>query len=100
HGESAGGHFSVRAQSVQELAAAGMVGSLAGHAGDPDSQYHGASRGIRVESGWGQAAMNAVRSERGAPVESRPPKFEVRHLNFYYGQNQALKDINLTLPDR
>ena len=44
--------------------------------------------------------MNAVRSERGAPLEVRPPKFEVRHLNFYYGQAQALKDINLTLPDR
>src|SRR3979490_1527058 len=44
--------------------------------------------------------MNAVRSERGAPVEAKPPKFEVRHLNFYYGQSQALKDINLTLPDR
>jgi phosphate transport system ATP-binding protein len=27
-------------------------------------------------------------------------KFEVRHLNFYYGQLQALKDINLTLADR
>src|SRR3979411_3534358 len=44
--------------------------------------------------------MNAVRSERGAPLEAKPPKFEVRQLNFYYGQNQALKDINLTLPDR
>jgi phosphate transport system ATP-binding protein len=27
-------------------------------------------------------------------------KFEVRHLNFYYGQLQALKDISLTLADR
>ena len=27
-------------------------------------------------------------------------KFEVRHLNFFYGQAQALKDINLTLVDR
>ncbi|HUL18641.1 MAG TPA: phosphate ABC transporter ATP-binding protein PstB [Steroidobacteraceae bacterium] len=27
-------------------------------------------------------------------------KFEVRHLNFYYGQLQALKDISLTLVDR
>jgi phosphate transport system ATP-binding protein len=44
--------------------------------------------------------MNAVRSERGAPIEAKPPKFEVRHLDFYYGQNRALKDINLTLPDR
>jgi phosphate transport system ATP-binding protein len=27
-------------------------------------------------------------------------KFEVRNLNFFYGTAQALKDINLTLPDR
>jgi len=27
-------------------------------------------------------------------------KFEVRQLNFYYGQLQALKDISLTLVDR
>src|ERR1700726_5348028 len=44
--------------------------------------------------------MNAVRSERGAPLEAKPPKFDVRPLDFYYGQSQALKDINLTLPDR
>src|SRR5438270_4279856 len=44
--------------------------------------------------------MNAVRSERGAPLAGKPPKFEVRHLDFYYGQNKALKDINLTLQDR
>jgi phosphate transport system ATP-binding protein len=44
--------------------------------------------------------MNAVRSERGVAAEAKPPKFEVRHLDFYYGQNRALKDINLTLPDR
>ena len=27
-------------------------------------------------------------------------KFDVRHLNFYYGASQALKDISLTLRDR
>jgi phosphate transport system ATP-binding protein len=27
-------------------------------------------------------------------------KYDVRHLNFYYGEAQALKDVNLTLPDR
>jgi phosphate transport system ATP-binding protein len=27
-------------------------------------------------------------------------KYDVRHLNFYYGQVQALKDVSLTLPDR
>jgi phosphate transport system ATP-binding protein len=44
--------------------------------------------------------MNAVRAERGAPVAARQPKFEVRHLDFYYGQAHALKDINLVLEDR
>src|SRR6202043_3183413 len=44
--------------------------------------------------------MNAVRSERGAPLEAKPPKFDVRPLDFYYGQSQALKGINLDLPDR
>jgi phosphate transport system ATP-binding protein len=44
--------------------------------------------------------MNAVPIERGAPAGARPPKFEAKHLDFYYGQNRALKDINLTLPDR
>ena len=27
-------------------------------------------------------------------------KYDVRHLNFYYGAAQALKDVSLTLPDR
>jgi phosphate transport system ATP-binding protein len=44
--------------------------------------------------------MNAVAAEQGAPAGARPPKFEAKHLDFYYGQNRALKDINLTLPDR
>jgi phosphate transport system ATP-binding protein len=43
--------------------------------------------------------MNAVRSER-SPVEARRPKFEAKHLDFYYGQARALKDINLVLDDR
>jgi phosphate transport system ATP-binding protein len=44
--------------------------------------------------------MNAVPVEHGAPAGARPPKFEAKHLDFYYGLNRALKDINLTLPDR
>ncbi|HEY4215454.1 MAG TPA: phosphate ABC transporter ATP-binding protein PstB [Steroidobacteraceae bacterium] len=31
---------------------------------------------------------------------ARKPKFEVRHLDFYYGRTHALKDISLTLADR
>jgi phosphate transport system ATP-binding protein len=44
--------------------------------------------------------MSAVAIERGSAAADRPPKFEAQHLDFYYGQNRALKDINLTLPDR
>src|SRR3984885_14913226 len=44
--------------------------------------------------------MNAVTAEQGVPAGARPPKFEAKHLDFYYGQNRALKDVNLTLPDR
>jgi phosphate transport system ATP-binding protein len=29
-----------------------------------------------------------------------PPKMAIRHLNFYYGNNQALKDVSLDLPPR
>jgi phosphate transport system ATP-binding protein len=29
-----------------------------------------------------------------------PVKYDVRHLNFYYGESQALKDVSLTLEDR
>src|SRR5256885_12224091 len=40
------------------------------------------------------------RSRPAAVSEATAVKFEVRHLDFYYGSVQALKDINLTLPDR
>jgi phosphate transport system ATP-binding protein len=42
----------------------------------------------------------ASHAPRGDPSEARAAKFEVRHLDFYYGQNRALKDINLALTDR
>jgi len=35
-----------------------------------------------------------------AAVAVHAPKFDVRHLDFYYDQSQALKDVSLTLPDR
>jgi phosphate transport system ATP-binding protein len=35
-----------------------------------------------------------------AAAAAHPLKFEVRHLDFYYGQSHALKDISLTLADR
>jgi phosphate transport system ATP-binding protein len=33
-------------------------------------------------------------------VDSAPPKIEIRSLNFYYGELQALHNVNLTMADR
>jgi phosphate transport system ATP-binding protein len=44
--------------------------------------------------------MYASAAHAEATVAASKAKFEVRHLNFYYGKAQALKDINLTLKDR
>jgi phosphate transport system ATP-binding protein len=46
------------------------------------------------------ASASVAGGQRHAPADTRAAKFEVRHLDFYYGQHRALKDINLTLPDR
>jgi phosphate transport system ATP-binding protein len=35
-----------------------------------------------------------------APLDAGPPKIETRSLNFYYGELQALHDVNLSLADR
>jgi phosphate transport system ATP-binding protein len=47
--------------------------------------------------------MSVISEQMGAKAAqaSEPDaKFEVRHLDFYYGSFHALKDINLTLKDR
>jgi phosphate transport system ATP-binding protein len=44
--------------------------------------------------------MSASAVATPATKAASKAKFEVRHLNFYYGRTQALKDINLTLNDR
>ena len=44
------------------------------------------------------ASIGAAAAAAG--TAANPVKFEVRHLDFYYGQSHALKDINLTLADR
>ena len=42
------------------------------------------------------AAQGAVSPAKGMPET----KVDIRHLDFYYGDHRALKDINLGLPDR
>ena len=44
------------------------------------------------------AATDVVTGQTAAPARTAG-KFEVRHLDFYYGKHQALKDINLALQD-
>jgi phosphate transport system ATP-binding protein len=47
--------------------------------------------------------MDTSTAESSAPPAADvtgQPKFEVRHLDFYYGKAHALKDVSLTLPDR
>jgi phosphate transport system ATP-binding protein len=46
------------------------------------------------------ASVGSERSVANASGAAHPVKFEVRHLDFYYGPTHALKDINLTLADR
>lgn len=44
------------------------------------------------------AATHFAANRAAAPPQTSG-KFEVRHLDFFYGKHQALKDINLTLQD-
>jgi len=48
--------------------------------------------------------MSTPQARLGPPSPTAAPasavKFEVRHLDFYYGNVHALKDVNLTLADR
>jgi phosphate transport system ATP-binding protein len=44
------------------------------------------------------AATDFVTGRAAAPTQTAA-KFEVRHLDFFYGKHQALKDISLTLQD-
>jgi phosphate transport system ATP-binding protein len=47
-----------------------------------------------------QASEQARRPDGTAVPEPSPAKLDVRHLDFYYGEVRALKDVNLTLGDR
>ncbi len=42
----------------------------------------------------------AAESETSRPAPELAPRIRIQHLNFFYGPTQALKDINLDLPDR
>lgn len=45
-------------------------------------------------------AGRVAAAREDAPVGDRPLKAEVKAVNFFYGQKQALKNINLPIPER
>jgi hypothetical protein len=53
-----------------------------------------------------EASLQKGRAREATPAHDKPfpdlpaAKIEIRHLDFYYNKRQALKDINLTIPDR
>jgi phosphate transport system ATP-binding protein len=55
----------------------------------------GAAEQVSTQVRAGGLQPGEVRSEK-----SSAPKVDVRHLDFYYGPAQALKDVSLTLTDR
>jgi len=46
------------------------------------------------------SASAALGAQPVADATGNAIKFDVRHLDFYYGSVKALKDVNLTVPDR
>ncbi len=46
------------------------------------------------------ARLNLATTERIQSAEKAPVKLAARDLNFYYGDYQALKDINLEIPEK
>ena len=45
-------------------------------------------------------AGKVAAAREDAPVGDRPLKAEVKAVNFFYGTKQALKNINLPIPER
>ena len=54
--------------------------------------------GVTTNAGTDATAMGATAGVVAAA--GRPPRISIRNLDFYYGSNRALKDVNLDLPDR
>src|SRR6266536_687500 len=106
-GQSARGHLPVRDEPLQGLAGAGLGGSAVDHARGAGAQYHGARPfpPDRAQVVLKIVPMNldifAIRPEAMPEAVARTPtKIAARHLDFYYGRFQALKDINLEIAER
>ena len=62
---------------------------------------------VTGDQSWADAVREATAREMGdaasqdaAPEASHPVRLSVQHLDLYYGDHQALKDVNIDIPDR
>ncbi len=62
---------------------------------------------VTGDQSWADAVQEATAREMGAvaaqdatPEASHPVRLSVKHLNLYYGDHHALKDVNIDIPDR
>ena len=51
------------------------------------------------EAGDRQASFGGVQA-RATNTNMNPPHIAIRNLDFFYGDNRALKAVSLDLPDR
>jgi len=108
--QSSGGHLPVCAESLQGMAEfawavrsssrehidlehlrSRRTGNAAGERGPDDDAFDQTAKHLKTRGRF--------RSPCGVP-NLGPPKIEIRSLNFYYGELQALYNINMTLADR
>ncbi len=93
-GQPAGDDLQVRDEPVRELAEAGLGRRLPDHPGRAGAEHHRA-RAVPPEAL--KDKNKPMDAKVQTPVASKP-KVAVRDLNFYYGSFQALKKINLDIP--
>jgi phosphate transport system ATP-binding protein len=104
HGEPAGRHIPVRAQPLSRLAEA-RLDRRADHHNVGARAEHRRTCACVLEENVMSMSMSAVQGTSPVPTVTHAAaqtgameeKVGVRNLNFYYGGNRALKDINVSL---
>ena len=96
--EPAGRHLPVRALALQGLAKAGLDRG-AHHHSDRARALDRRARAFCIEKTVMNVASVAVPTVTHAPISTAglAEKISIRNLNFYYGNNKALRDVNVSL---
>ena len=100
-GQPAGDHQQLRAEPLRILEAAGLERGAADHPDRACPEYWRAHSWRREDRKMSEAFCLDERRRRirslGGDLPEAPAKVTARDLNFYYGENHALKNINLAL---